>query len=179
MQYRLLQVLMLFAPAAVLAQTPSKVLVATGNEVITSIVSPGTIACLGGSPLTDPQGPPCSPGTARILISSRNELHSYQQLSGPAAPLFQGGTVNGVMHMNVDGTYYGHCWGHFVINVPGAGGQWEGSWSGVIDVLTNTISYTSTGYGYGGKLEGLQMIEEGISIGPGQPTVVILKVTRL
>lgn len=179
MKYRMVQFLVLLAPATVVAQTPSKVLVATGNEIVTSVVSPGTIACIGGKPLSDPQGPPCSPGTTRILVSYRNELHTYQQLSGPAASLFQDGTVNGVLHMNVDANYYGHCWGHFVISVPNAGGQWEGSWSGMIDMLTNTISYTSTGHGYGGKLEGLQMREEGASSGPGQPTVVILRVTGL
>ena len=166
MKYRMTHLLLSIVPLAVLAQTPSKVLVATGNEVITNIVSPGAIACIGGTPGTDPLGLPCSPGTTRILMSYHNILVNYQQVSGSAASLVQG-TNNIVVHCNLDGGYYGHCWGHFVWTVPGAGGQWEGSWSGMFDMLTNTTSYSGTGYGSGGKLAGLQIRGEWASTGPG------------
>jgi len=176
MKHRMIQLLLVLAPAAVLAQTPSKVLVATGTEVITSVVNPGTLACIGGTPGTNPQGPPCSPGTTRIVFSYRNVLSNYQQVSGSAANLIQG-TNNIVTHCSLDGIGYGHCWGHFVLTVPGAGGQWEGSWSGMHDELTNTASYSATGYGYGGKLEGLQIRFEWATTGPGQPTVFIAKIS--
>lgn len=177
MKYRMMHLLLLLVPAAVLAQTSSKVLVATGTEVITSVVSPGTLACIGGTPTgLWPQFPPCSPGTTRILFSYRNALANYLQVSGSAASLIQG-TTNIVTHCNVDANAYGHCWGHFVLTVPGAGGQWEGSWSGMFDVLTNNSSYSGTAYGYGGKLEGLQMRCEWADTGPGQPTVFIAKIS--
>jgi hypothetical protein len=177
MKYRMMHLLLLIVPLAVLAQTPSKVLVATGNEVLTSVVSPGTLACIGGTPTgLWPQFPPCSPGTTRILFSYRNALFNYEQVSGSAASLLQG-AINVVTHCNLDGNGYGHCWGHFVWTVPGAGGQWEGSWTGMFDVLTNNNSYSGTGYGYGGKLEGLQMRCEWAATGPGQPTVVMVKIS--
>jgi hypothetical protein len=160
------------------AQTSSKVLVATGAEVETVRV-PGTVACIGGTPLADPKGLPCSPGTTRFLMSYTTNTLKFQNLSGPAAALFEGATVNQVSHCNTDGTYYGHCWGHSVMTVPGTGGQWEGPFSGMFDVITNTSSWTSTLYGYGGKLEGLQAQVEGASTAPGQPYVVILKVSGL
>ena len=160
------------------AQTSSKVLVATGNEVETARV-PGTVACIGGTPLADPKGLPCSPGTTRFLMSYTTNTLKFQNLSGSAAVFFEGATVAQVSHCNTDGTYYGHCWGHVVVTVPGAGGQWEGSFSGMFDVLTNTSSWTGSVYGYGGKLEGLQARMEGASTAPGQPYVVILKVSGL
>ena len=177
MTHRMPCLLLLLVPAAVLAQPPSKVLVATGTEVMTSIVSPGTLACIGGTPTgLWPQFPPCGPGTTRIMFSYRNALFNYQQVSGSAASLVAG-TNNVVTHCNVDANGYGHCWGHFVWTVPGAGGQWEGSWSGMFDVLMNTNSYTLTGHGYGGKLEGLQLRSESVATGPGEPTVFIVKIS--
>jgi hypothetical protein len=169
--------LLLLVPAAVLAQPSSKVLVATGHEVIASVISPGALACIGGTPTgLWPQFPPCSPETTRILFSYRNALFNYQQVSGSAASLVAG-TNNVVTHCNVDANGYGHCWGHFVWTVPGAGGQWEGSWSGMFDVLMNISSYTLTGYGHGGKLEGLQLRSESVAPWPGEPTVFIVKIS--
>jgi hypothetical protein len=159
-------------------QTSSNVLVATGIEVETSRVY-GTIACIGGQPATDPQGPPCSPGTTRFLMSYTVRTNEFRNLAGSAANLIEGGTTSDVTHCNADGTYHGHCWGHSVITVPAAGGQWEGTWSGVFDMLTNTSSWTAILYGSGGKLEGLQLKIEGASTAPGQPQTVILKVNGL
>jgi hypothetical protein len=162
----MIHLLLVLLPGGIFAQTASKVLVATGTDVITSVVSPGTIACIGGTPGTNPQGPPCSPGTTRFLMSYRNALGSHEQVSGSAASLIQG-TYNIVTHCNMDGNYYGHCWGHFVLTVPGAEGHWEGSWSGVFDIATNNLSYSGTAYGNGGKLEGLQLRIEWAATGPG------------
>jgi hypothetical protein len=157
------------------AQTPSKVLVAAGRQNEGTAVF-GTITCLNGTPLSDPKGPPCSPGTTRFLMSYTVRTCNFIELSGSAAPLFEDATIKNVVHCNTDGNYYGHCWGHSVITVPKAGGQWEGAWSGKWDMLMNISSWTSTLYGYGGKLEGLQAQIEGASTTPGQPFVVILKV---
>jgi hypothetical protein len=109
-------------------------------------------------------------------MSYRNALFDNQQVAGSAGSLIQG-TLNVVTHCNMDGNYYGHCWGHFVLTVPGAGGQWEGSWSGMFDQLTNISSYDGTGYGSGGKLEGLRVKIEWASTGPGQPTAFIAKIS--
>ncbi|MBL8173182.1 MAG: hypothetical protein JNK48_00845 [Bryobacterales bacterium] len=51
--------------------------------------------------------------------------------------------------------------------IPGAGGQWEGSWGGMFDMLTNSVSYSATGHGNGGKLEGLRMRFEAAYTGAG------------
>jgi hypothetical protein len=162
-------------PTGAYAQTSSKVLVATGTEVETSRVF-GTIVCIGGQPATDPQGPPCSPGTTRFLMSSTVRTNRFQNLAGSAASLLEGATTTDVTHCNADGTYYGHCWGHSLITVPAAGGQWEGTWSGMFDMLTNTSSWSAILYGFGGKLDGLQLRIEGASTAPGQPQTIILKV---
>jgi len=166
MRHRILPLLLLLAPAGALAQAPSKVLVATAKEVLTDVVTPGTIVCVGGAPTNNPQGPPCSPGTKQVLISYRNTLAQYQEVTGSAAALIRG-QVNVVVHCNLDGNYYGHCWGHFVWTVPEAGGQWEGTWGGPHDMLTNTVSYSAVGFGSGGKLEGLQLKWEAAYTGPG------------
>lgn len=175
MLYQTVRFLLWLAAAAAFAQPQSKVLVATGKEIMVDLLSPGTLACTGGTPTNNPQGPPCSPSTKQILISYRNSVAEYQDVSGSAAALIQGKN-NIVAHCNLDGNYYGHCWGHFVMTVPAAGGQWEGTWSGMYDMLTNTVSYTAIGYGSGGKLEGLQMKYEGAYTGPG-PGVFIARVS--
>ena len=115
MRHRILPLLLLLAPAGALAQAPSKVLVATAKEVLTDVVTPGTIVCVGGAPTNNPQGPPCSPGTRQVLISYRNTLAQYQEVTGSAAALIRG-QVNVVVHCNLDGNYYGHCWGHFRVD---------------------------------------------------------------
>ena len=175
MDYRSMRTLVLLLPMAALAQPPSKVLVVTGKEVLTDIVSLGNLACVGGAPSNNPQGPPCTPGTTRILFSYRNTLARYDEVTGSAAAMAQGQN-NIVTHCNLDQNYYGHCWGHFVWTIPGSGGQWEGTWNGKMDMATNTVSYSATGYGYGGTLEGLQMKYEAAYTGPG-PGLFIAKVS--
>jgi hypothetical protein len=161
-----LLVTMFVACAAATAQGPSKVLVATAKEAITEIASPGTITCIGGAPSNNPQALPCSPGTKRVLVSYRVSRAAYQEIAGSAADLIKG-QVETVVHCNLDADYYGHCWGHFVWTVPGAGGVWEGVWGGPHDLLTNVVSYTAVGFGVGGKLEGLQLKWEAAYTGPG------------
>lgn len=166
MHCRIICMALSLVSAAAFAQTPSKVPVATVKEVMTGVPSPGTLVCVGGTPATNPQGPPCSPGTRQVLISHRNSLFDLQEVTGSAAGLVKG-QVSVVVHCNLDGNYYGYCWGHFEWTVPEAGGKWEGTWGGMHDLLTNTISYSATGFGNGGKLQGLQLRYEAAYTGPG------------
>lgn len=166
MRYPMMNLVLLLAPAAALAQPEPKVLVAVGKEVVVNVLSPGTLHCVGGTPTNNPQGPPCSPGTTRILISNRASVAQYQDVAGSAAALLQGQNTI-VTHCVLDQNYYGHCWGHFAWAIPGAGGQWEGSWGGMFDMLTNSVSYSATGHGNGGKLESLRMQFEAAYTGPG------------
>lgn len=165
-RHRMFGLLLLVASADAIAQAPSKVLVATAKEAMTGLASPGSLVCVGGTPASDPQGPPCSPGTRQILISYRNSLFEFQDIAGSAAGLIKG-QASIVVHCNLDSNYYGYCWGHFVWTVPEAGGKWEGTWGGMHDLLTNTISYSATGFGTGGRLQGLQLKYEAVYTGPG------------
>jgi len=124
MQNMKVLIYLLLVPTFAVAQAPSKVLVATAKEVMVDLVSPGTLACIGGIPTNNPQGPPCSPETQQILIAYRVSTTGYQEVTGSAASLING-QVMVVTHYRLDSNYYGHCWGHFVWSVPGAGGLWE------------------------------------------------------
>lgn len=168
---------MLVLAVSASGQTPSKVLVAAGTQVIKTVINPGNLFCVGGKPTgLWPQMPPCSAETTRIQFSYRNALAENQQVTGSAAGLIAG-TVNVVTHCNLDAKLYGHCWGHFEWEIPEAGGKWEGSWSGMFDPLTNTASYSGTGYGYGGKLEGLRIQCQWADTGPDRPTTLIATIS--
>lgn len=176
MSYSVMSMVLLLAPAAALAQPEPKVLVAVGKEVVVNVLDPGTLRCVGGTPTNNPQGPPCSPGTTRILISNRTSVAEYREVTGSSAALLQG--QNSILtHCVLDQNYYGRCWGRFTWSIPGAGGQWEGSWDGIFDILTNTISYSAIGHGNGGTLEGLRMQLEAAYTGPG-PGFLIAKFSR-
>lgn len=166
MRHRMSGLILMFTAATASAQAPSKVLVATAKEVMTKLASPGTIACIDGTPGRDPQGPPCSPGTKQILISYRNSIFEYQELAGSAASLIKG-QASVVVHCDLDSNYFGYCWGHFEWTVPEAAGKWVGTWGGMHDFLTNTISYSAVGFGTGGKLQGLKLKYEAAYTGPG------------
>jgi hypothetical protein len=102
MRRQVIRMLLWLAPAAALAQGPSKVLVSTAKEVMTDVVTPGTIACVGGAPTNNPQGPPCSPGTKQVLVSYRVTRAEYQEITGSAAGFIKG-QVEVVVHCNLDG----------------------------------------------------------------------------
>jgi hypothetical protein len=166
MRFRASGLFLLLTAASAIAQAPSKVLVATAKEVMTGLASPGTLICVSGTPASDPQGPPCSPGTEKIFIWNRNSLFEFQDVAGSAAGLVKG-RASVVVHCDLDSNYYGYCWGTFDWIVPEAGGKWAGTWGGMHDFLTNTISYSATGFGTGGKLQGLQLKYEAAYTGPG------------
>jgi hypothetical protein len=101
--------------------------------------------------------------------------YEYQDVTGTAAAMF-GGKNHTVSHCNLDENYYGHCWGTFEWTIPELGGKWEGVWGGMHDMLAGVVSYSSIGFGSGGKLEGLQLRYEGANPGGGGRVVFIAKV---
>jgi hypothetical protein len=161
---------------AAFAQTGSKVLVAVGKESVVEVKSPGTVMCEGGQPGTDPQGPPCSPGAKRIMIWNRMSVVEIQDTVGPAAAMYRG-RVSVVCHCNLDENYYGHCWGTFELPIPELGGRWEGTWGGPHDLLAGVVTFSATGYGYGGKLEGLEVREQAVFPGGTAPGTAVFRVT--
>jgi hypothetical protein len=176
MTRKFLVVFLLAATAAAVAQTGSKVLIAVAKATVVEVKSPGSLTCEGGQPTNDPQGPPCSPGTKRIFIWNRMSVLEILEAAGPAAAMYRG-KVNVVCHCNVDEKMYGHCWGTYEIDIPELGGRWEGSWAGPHDLATGTTSFSAVGYGYGGKLEGLEIREQAAFPGGTAPGTVIVRVT--
>ena len=168
-----LPVFLLLAPAAALAQQSPKVLVATGKEMSVGLVDPGTLECAGGQPAGRPAQ--CTPGTKRIFIWNWVSVQGYTDVAGTAAAMFRGrATV--VMHCSLDENYYGHCWGTFEMAVPEMDGKWEGVWSGPWDMAANITSYRMTGYGSGGRLEGLRLEKESVWPGGAQQGTFVAKV---
>ena len=125
---------------------------ATGKEVGAPGGSNGTVTCIGGVPM----GPFCSPGTQRILIRGAIRFLNYQELAGPAAPMFAG-TSKFVLNCNWDQNYQGPCWGTFEWPIATMGGKWEGNFSGEVDLLKAYVNASAIGHGDGGDLDGLQM----------------------
>jgi hypothetical protein len=141
---------------------------ATGEEVIIGLVDPGTVTCIGGEAAAPPML--CTPGTKRIHLRNMVETASYIALAGEAAPLIDG-TNTIVVNCNLDASLQGHCWGTFGLAVPAQGGAWEGAWSGQFDLANRLSSYTATGHGSGGTLEGLQIKVDAVNAG-GNPSIV-------
>jgi len=164
------------ATVVALAQTSPKVLVAVAKAAMVDVKSPGTVECEGGQPGTDPQGPPCSPGTKRIRIWNRMSVTENMEVTGPAAALYRG-KVNVVCHCIFDADLTGHCWGTYELSPPDTGGRWEGTWSSPMDLLAGTTYLTAVGYGTGGKLEGLEIRETAVGPGGTAPMTVVVRVT--
>ena len=174
MLHKFLATFLLLATAAALAQPSPQILVATGKEVHIQTKSAGTVICVGGEPTT--QGPPCSPGTKRIFIISRMNVLEYQDVTGSAAAMLRGKNKT-VAHCNLDENYFGHCWGTFLWEIPEMGGVWEGTWSAASDQGKRITINRALGFGYGGKLEGLQLEFDGVNPGGLPHAVFIARVT--
>jgi hypothetical protein len=142
-------------------------------QEMTEMVSPGTVTCVGGQPSGSPNPfTPCSPGTRQILTRGEIDRGRYQVTKGPAE-LFAG--VNEVVvNCDLDANMAGPCWGTFkwAVRSPFLGDPgeiWEGFWFGYFDLTSFIASYRATGYGHGGRLEGLQL--ELQCVYPGLPEV--------
>jgi hypothetical protein len=127
---------------------------ATAQEMVTGLLQPGTVSCLGGEPAAPPLL--CTPGTNQIHLRGRVESAVYLNVAGEAAALIDG-TNTIVVNCNLDATLRGHCWGTFVWQIPARGGEWEGTWGGPVDLIHYVGSYVAVGHGTGGELEGLQL----------------------
>lgn len=149
------------------AQMQPGLLTVTGQEVNTAIVSPGTVECIGGTPLTPPPSPftVCSPGTTTIHLRDQRGQAAYQSLVGTAMDLFSGSN-DVVTNCNLDGTMKGYCWGTFLWTIADKS-TWSGVWFGDFDLLTFNIRYTAVGFGQGRALEGMQMTYDAVY--SGQP----------
>ena len=176
MPQKVLVIFFMLGWAVASAQTaPSKVLVATGKQVQTQLMSPGTWACEGGQLTTT--GPPfCSPGTTKLSFSYMSSKYSMQDITGSAADLLTGENITAV-HGVLDGNYFGYLWGHFEWTVPGAGGKWQGAFTATADQAKGFLINKAVGYGNGGKLEGLKLEFVQVSPGSGQPAVWVAQVT--
>jgi hypothetical protein len=137
------------------AQTAStKVLVATGKEVHTQNLSPGTWVCEGGERTTS--GPPCSATTKRIYLGGMSNKLVYQEVKGSAADLLGGENIT-VVYGIFDSSFVGQMFGYFEWTVPGAQGKWQGTFTAVADQLKGLVINRAVGYGMGGRLEGQKL----------------------
>ena len=146
--------LVLLTSFAAFAQPPVKLLVATGLEIQTEALSPGTWSCDGG--VFTGTMPPCSPGTTRIRVRDISNRHVYQEVTGTAAAYMGGSNVTYV-HGDFDANFYGHMWGEFDWYIPEMGGGWEGTFTAMADQARGIVVLKGVGYGRGGKLEGLKI----------------------
>ncbi len=173
MSYRVLLFVLLLASATAFAQQSPKILVATGKFQFVETLNPGALDCAGGQPTG--RQLQCSPGTKKISAWNWVGVQGYQDVAGTAATMV-GGRNTLVMHCNLDEKYYGHCWGTFEWAVPEMDGKWEGVWSGPWDMSASGTSFHMTGYGSGGRLEGLRLELEGVGSGSTAPGTFVLKV---
>lgn len=155
------------------AQMQPGLLTATGQEVNTAIVSPGTVECIGGTPLIPPPNPftMCSPGTTTIHLRDQHGQAAYQNLAGTAMDMLNGPNEV-VTNCNLDGTMKGHCWGTFLWAVPDKG-TWNGVWSGEFDLQTFNIRYSAAGFGQGAALEGMNLMYDAVYSGQPVGTFIV------
>ncbi len=149
------------------AQAQSSLLTATGQEVNVSMVSPGTVECIGGTPVAAPPTPftLCSPGTTVIRLRDRISQAAYQNLAGTAADMFNG--LNDIVtNCNLNSAMNGYCWGTYRWTIPNKG-VWSGVWFGDFDLQTLNTRYTAPGFGQGDALEGMQVMYDAVY--SGQP----------
>jgi hypothetical protein len=155
------------------AQMQPGLLTATGQEVNTSIASPGTVECIGGTPLVPPPNPftLCSSQTTAVHIRDQIGQAAYQNLAGTAMDMFNGQN-DVVTNCNLDGTMKGYCWGTFRWTIAGKG-SWSGVWFGDFDLQTFNIRYTAAGFGQGSAIEGMQMIYDAVYSGQPVGTFIV------
>jgi hypothetical protein len=147
----------------------SKLLMATGQLYQETYLDPGRVKCIGG--IFDPTTGWCSPGTQWTLTRDTRSLWGYGDVSGSAAPMFQG-PLNSVTSCNLDENLRGECWGTFEWDIL-AGGKWKGIWVGKFDLLNYIGAYSAVGHGHGGAIDGLQMKLDAMSPG-GSPCFTFL-----
>jgi hypothetical protein len=135
-----------------------------GTETPVAPVKAGEVKCNGATPTGNPFMP-CPPGvkgTVRDRLSIALEATTDDRLNGL-------NYITGNANIHADGTI--NIWGTFQLEVT-SGGVWEGVWEGK-QVLNGVTSYSATGHGSGGTVEGLQLLWTGIY----QPNSLIAEIS--
>jgi len=139
---------------SVLAGHGPKFMFATGEEVTSNVIDPGTATCIGGVATGDPFDP-CH-GSHRVMLKHQVvEAELLPGATGDAVPLLAG-TNTITIDCNLDGSLSGNCWGVFEWQVD-AESTWGGVLSGSFDFSTFTFVYQLVGRGFGGVVDGMQL----------------------
>jgi hypothetical protein len=140
--------------SSVLAGNGPRFMFATGVEVTSNVIDPGTATCIGGEATGNPLDP-CH-GSHRIML--KHQVVQAQLLpgaTGDAVPLLDG-TNTITVDCNLDGHLRGSCWGVFEWEVD-AESTWAGVLSGTFDFSTFSFVYQLVGRGFGGVVDGMQL----------------------
>jgi hypothetical protein len=128
----------------------------------------GTVKCPGYEPTGDPMQP-CPVGsrqhTRDVVVKSRTES------TDPA----MSGWMTVVLNSNLDADGVGPVWGTFRTELNG-GGIWEGTWQGLRIAESGVwiASLHVVGKGYGGLVDGMQMMGEDEIWTPFTPPIAYL-----
>ena len=140
--------------SSVLAGNGPKFVFATGQEVTSKIIDPGTATCIGGVATGDPYDP-CH-NSHRVML--RHQVVQTELLpgaTGVAVPLLAG-TNTETVDCNLDGRLRGYCWGVFEWKVD-AESTWAGVLSGTFDFSTFSFDIRLVGRGFGGVVDSMQL----------------------
>jgi hypothetical protein len=139
-----------------------------GGPPIGEFLASGTVKCPGYEPTEDPMQP-CPVGsrqhTRDVVVKSRTES------SDPA----MSGWMTVVLNSNLDADGVGPVWGTFRSELDG-GGIWEGTWQGLRTAEDGywIAPLHVVGKGYGGLVDGMQMMGEDVIWSPVTPPYVYL-----
>jgi hypothetical protein len=129
----------------------------------------GTVKCPGYEPTGNPLQP-CPVGsrqhTRDVMVKSRTDS------SDPA----MSGWMTVVLNSNLDADGVGPVWGTFRTELDGGGGIWEGTWQGLRTAEDGywIAPLHVVGKGYGGLVDGMQMMGEDVIWSPVTPPYVYL-----
>jgi hypothetical protein len=143
--------LLLFSGNALAGDGP-KFLLATGQEITSNVIDPGTATCIGGEATGDPYNP-CV-GSHRVFLKHQVVEATVLTATGEAGPMLAG-TNTITTDCNLDGNLRGNCWGVFEWQVDDDS-LWAGTLKGTFDFSTFTFTYQLVGNGFGGVVDGMQ-----------------------
>jgi hypothetical protein len=139
--------------SSVLAGDGPKFMTATGQELTSNVIDPGTATCIGGEATGNPYDP-CHE-SHRVMLKHQVVQAVLLAATGDAVPLLAG-TNTITSDCNLDGGLRGNCWGVFEWKVD-AESTWAGVLSGSFDFSTFTFRYRLVGRGFGGIVDGMQL----------------------
>ena len=150
--FSLTLVAFLFSSSALAGNGP-RFIFATGEEVTSNVIDPGTATCIGGEATGDPYDP-CHK-SHRIMLKHQVVQAELLEATGDVVPLLEG-TNTITTDCNLDGNLRGNCWGVFEWQVD-AESTWAGVLSGTFDFSTFSFVYRLVGRGFGGIVDGMQL----------------------